>query len=189
MLLIRFAAFCYFAPDYLVTCFRGISSVVRKCVEKDTGVEYAVKIVDLTLENDNQYEMDELRESTLKEIQILQACAHQPFISKYLSFFLYFYVVFFFYAGCLQDCVTCSWCFNRMYFTNRNLDLDNKHVNVILDRWTWHAANRWLLRVCDPDLSNVLTQAVVQHDNSRESVAPLNMILYDVCTIVIQVVR
>jgi phosphorylase kinase gamma subunit len=43
---------------------KGISSVVRKCVEKSTGKEYAVKIV--------EYSGPELQESTQREIEIMR---------------------------------------------------------------------------------------------------------------------
>lgn len=53
---------------------KGISSVVRRCVEKSTGKEYAVKIV--------EYSGDELKESTLREIEIMRLIGGHPNISK-----------------------------------------------------------------------------------------------------------
>lgn len=52
---------------------KGISSVVRRCVEKSTGKEYAVKIV--------EYSGDELKESTLREIEIMRLIGGHPNIS------------------------------------------------------------------------------------------------------------
>lgn len=43
---------------------KGISSVVRKCVEKATGKEYAAKII--------EYSGPELKESTIREIEIMR---------------------------------------------------------------------------------------------------------------------
>jgi len=57
---------------------RGVSSTVRKCIEKTTHKEYAVKIVDLTQEGDNEDLTEQVRQSTKKEIDILRQCADQP---------------------------------------------------------------------------------------------------------------
>jgi phosphorylase kinase gamma subunit len=54
---------------------RGVSSTVRKCIEKSTHKEYAVKIVDLTQEKDNEDLTEQVRQSTKKEIDILRQCA------------------------------------------------------------------------------------------------------------------
>ena len=63
---------------------KGISSVVRKCVEKSTGIEYAVKIV--------EYDEAELKESTLREIEIMRLIGGHPNISKlqFLTLFMTF---------------------------------------------------------------------------------------------------
>ena len=34
---------------------RGLSSVVRKCIHRETGLEYAVKIIDMTADEAVQY--------------------------------------------------------------------------------------------------------------------------------------
>lgn len=57
---------------------KGISSVVRRCVEKSTGKEYAVKIV--------EYSGDELKESTLREIEIMRLIGGHPNISTYILY-------------------------------------------------------------------------------------------------------
>ena len=49
---------------------KGISSVVRRCVEKATGKEYAVKIV--------EYNGPGFKESTLKEIEIMRLIGGHP---------------------------------------------------------------------------------------------------------------
>ncbi|CAL8115824.1 unnamed protein product [Orchesella dallaii] len=56
---------------------RGISSTVRRCVEKETGREYAAKIIDLSNEDTNT---QTVRESTLSEVHILRLVAGHPYI-------------------------------------------------------------------------------------------------------------
>ena len=65
--------------------YRGVSSTVRRCVEKDTGTEFAVKIIDLTQEKDNEYQMEEFRTATRKEMNILRMCSQHPHISKLIT--------------------------------------------------------------------------------------------------------
>lgn len=58
---------------------KGISSVVRQCTEKSTGVKYAVKIV--------EYNNPEEREQTLREIEIMKSIeSHPNIISIYDTF-------------------------------------------------------------------------------------------------------
>lgn len=52
---------------------RGISSTVRRCIEKETGVEFAAKIIDLSADPENKV-------STLEEVRILRLVAGHPFI-------------------------------------------------------------------------------------------------------------
>ena len=49
---------------------KGISSVVRRCVEKSTGIEYAVKIV--------EYGSSEIKEQTKREIEIMRLIGGHP---------------------------------------------------------------------------------------------------------------
>ena len=55
---------------------RGLSSTVRRCVCKETGREYAVKIVDRKQE-------ESITETITVEIQTLRALPHHKHISKY----------------------------------------------------------------------------------------------------------
>jgi phosphorylase kinase gamma subunit len=61
--------------------FRGVSSTVRRCVEKETGQEYACKIMDIN-GDPSEIEGPAMRESTLREIAILRRVAGHPYISK-----------------------------------------------------------------------------------------------------------
>ena len=58
---------------------------MRKCIEKVTQKEYAVKIIDLTGEKDNSEQMEEIRIATRKEINSMRMCADHPHISKHLT--------------------------------------------------------------------------------------------------------
>ncbi|XP_073948587.1 phosphorylase kinase gamma isoform X1 [Choristoneura fumiferana] len=59
---------------------RGISSTVRRCVEKETGREYAAKIIDLSQESQDGVDTHTMRDATRQEIHILRMVAGHPYI-------------------------------------------------------------------------------------------------------------
>ncbi|XP_030630205.1 phosphorylase b kinase gamma catalytic chain, liver/testis isoform [Chanos chanos] len=59
---------------------RGVSSVVRRCVHKQTGQELAVKIIEITAEKMTEQQLEEVKSSTLKEIQVLNMVKGHPSI-------------------------------------------------------------------------------------------------------------
>lgn len=61
---------------------RGMSSTVRRCIEKASGKEYAVKILDISTEKATEEQARELKESSLREIRILRMLAGHKNISK-----------------------------------------------------------------------------------------------------------
>ena len=61
---------------------KGLSSVVRKCVEKGTGKEYACKIIEFNDDDNN-----EERTATLREIQILKLVGGHPNIIDIVASF------------------------------------------------------------------------------------------------------
>lgn len=63
-------------------CLRGVSSVVRRCVHRHTGQELAVKIIEITAEKMTAQQLEEVKTSTLKEIQVLNMVKGHASISK-----------------------------------------------------------------------------------------------------------
>ncbi|XP_072934617.1 phosphorylase b kinase gamma catalytic chain, liver/testis isoform isoform X2 [Epargyreus clarus] len=59
---------------------RGISSTVRRCIEKDSGREYAAKIIDLSQESQDGVDTHTMRDATRQEIHILRMVAGHPYI-------------------------------------------------------------------------------------------------------------
>lgn len=60
---------------------RGISSTVRRCIEKETGKAFAAKIIDLSNDSDGL----SAKEATIQEVAILRHVAGHPYISKILN--------------------------------------------------------------------------------------------------------
>ncbi|KAJ0060155.1 hypothetical protein NL108_004001, partial [Boleophthalmus pectinirostris] len=58
----------------------GVSSVVRRCVHRHTGQELAVKIIEITAEKMTIQQLEEVKVSTLKEIQVLNMVKGHPSI-------------------------------------------------------------------------------------------------------------
>ncbi|MBN3309568.1 phosphorylase b kinase gamma catalytic chain, liver/testis isoform [Amia ocellicauda] len=59
---------------------RGVSSVVRRCVHRQTGQELAVKIIEITAEKMTEQQLEEVKSSTLKEIHVLKTVSGHPSI-------------------------------------------------------------------------------------------------------------
>ncbi|XP_076298968.1 phosphorylase kinase gamma isoform X2 [Lasioglossum baleicum] len=57
---------------------RGISSTVRRCIEKETGVEYAAKIIDISTESNE--DGNTMKDATLQEVHILRRVAGHSYI-------------------------------------------------------------------------------------------------------------
>ena len=60
---------------------RGVSSTVRRCIEKETGREFAAKIIDVSADAEDGNEFTLLHASH-REIAILRIVAGHPYISK-----------------------------------------------------------------------------------------------------------
>lgn len=59
---------------------RGVSSTVRRCIHRETGRQYAVKIIEVTPERMSPEQLQEVRASTAKEMEILHQVSQHPFI-------------------------------------------------------------------------------------------------------------
>ncbi|GFN99441.1 phosphorylase b kinase gamma catalytic chain, skeletal muscle isoform [Plakobranchus ocellatus] len=57
---------------------KGISSTVRRVTEKTTGVEYAVKIIDISGEKGEHDQVEQIKRDTFREIRILRMCGGHP---------------------------------------------------------------------------------------------------------------
>ena len=57
--------------------YRGLSSVVRKCISRESGQEFAVKIIDKSQD-------DAIKESIDAEVEILRYLPQHPHISEQL---------------------------------------------------------------------------------------------------------
>lgn len=61
---------------------RGVSSVVRRCVHRATGDEFAVKIMEVSAERLSLEQLEEVRDATRREMHILRQVAGHPHISE-----------------------------------------------------------------------------------------------------------
>ncbi|XP_069840863.1 phosphorylase b kinase gamma catalytic chain, liver/testis isoform isoform X1 [Dendropsophus ebraccatus] len=59
---------------------RGVSSTVRRCIHRETGRQYAVKIIEVTPERMSPEQLQEVRLSTAKELEILHHVSQHPSI-------------------------------------------------------------------------------------------------------------
>lgn len=66
---------------------KGISSTVRRVVEKKTGKEFAVKIIDISGEKGEAEQVEQTKRETLREVSILRTCAGHPNIIELHDFF------------------------------------------------------------------------------------------------------
>ncbi|XP_062919029.1 phosphorylase b kinase gamma catalytic chain, liver/testis isoform-like [Mobula hypostoma] len=66
---------------------RGVSSVVQRCIHRTTGKEYAVKVMELADDRMTDAQLDEVRRSTLNEVQILQMVSGHRSIITLIDFF------------------------------------------------------------------------------------------------------
>lgn len=53
---------------------------MRRCIEKETGIEYAAKIIDIS--NETHEDGHTMKDATLQEVQILRRVAGHPYISE-----------------------------------------------------------------------------------------------------------
>ncbi|XP_069840864.1 phosphorylase b kinase gamma catalytic chain, liver/testis isoform isoform X2 [Dendropsophus ebraccatus] len=58
----------------------GVSSTVRRCIHRETGRQYAVKIIEVTPERMSPEQLQEVRLSTAKELEILHHVSQHPSI-------------------------------------------------------------------------------------------------------------
>lgn len=56
---------------------RGVSSVVRRCVHRATGDEFAVKIMEVSAERLSVEQLEEVRDATRREMHILRQDAER----------------------------------------------------------------------------------------------------------------
>lgn len=96
---VAFEFYARFEPKEILG--RGVSSTVRRCVEKATGNEYAAKIIDVSGDMDassnNNAGSCSLRQATMREISVLRMMAGHPYIIELYDVFessTYIFLVF-----------------------------------------------------------------------------------------------
>lgn len=68
-------------PRFFIFVSRGLSSTVRRVVEKRTGREFAAKIIDLSTENNSDAQAADLRTAAKREVALLLKLQGHPNIS------------------------------------------------------------------------------------------------------------
>ncbi|PVD31729.1 hypothetical protein C0Q70_07147 [Pomacea canaliculata] len=66
---------------------KGVSSTVRRVVEKKTSKEYAVKIIDISGEKGDGMAVEQLKRDTIREVNILRMCHGHPNIIELHDYF------------------------------------------------------------------------------------------------------
>lgn len=61
----------------------GLASTVRLCIQKGTGLEFAVKIVDISTERQSEAEAHRLCNETISEVNLLRQLSEHPSISEF----------------------------------------------------------------------------------------------------------
>ena len=78
----------YIRYEPLEVLGRGLSSVVRRCIHRDSGKAYAVKIIDISSDQD---QVDEEGQSEIqqihREISILRSVQGHPYIVQLIETF------------------------------------------------------------------------------------------------------
>ena len=68
------------SASHLILSFnRGISSIVRRVIERETGHEFAVKVIDVSNDVEDSQGLT-LRQATIREISILRMVSGHPHI-------------------------------------------------------------------------------------------------------------
>ncbi|MCP9259646.1 Phosphorylase b kinase gamma catalytic chain, liver/testis isoform [Dirofilaria immitis] len=65
----------------------GLASTVRLCIEKGTGLEFAVKIVDISTERQSEVEARRLYNETISEVNLLRQLSEHPSIISIHDFY------------------------------------------------------------------------------------------------------
>lgn len=76
---------------------RGASSVVRQCQEKNTKINYAVKIIDISGQSTDAFETEDMIKATRREVDILRRLSGHPNIIELHDFYespTFFFLVF-----------------------------------------------------------------------------------------------
>lgn len=91
---VAFDFYARFEPKEILG--RGVSSTVRRCIEKATGKEYAAKIIDVSADMEDSTGCT-LRQATWREISVLRVMSGHPYIIELIDVFessTYIFLVF-----------------------------------------------------------------------------------------------